>query len=136
MDSDPRLAEEGRTMARTKRFRVAFRDADLLTDLVGSTVQARHAALTARAQLTQHGITTDLLRPVDPDANDGTQLDGCVKAYVDRHGVTRDGRAPWGLVLQLRIDTHGPLLVVVAFGRRHPDHGLSVYQRAHRRLHP
>jgi len=123
-------------MALTKRFRVAFRDADLEADLVGSTVQARQAALHVRGQLERHGITTDLLRPVDRDPDDGTRLQRCVKAYVIGDGVTRYGHAPWGLVLQLHVDEQGPVLFVVAFGRRHAQHGASVYQRAHRRLHP
>jgi len=114
------------------RFRVVF-SAALEEDLEHATAAQRTIGRSAAQRLARDGLTKDQLWPCRAEERDGTRLGGCVKTYL-----------PWpagrcGMVFELRVDEHGPLLYCLAFGERHPARDSrrpSVYQVADRRLHP
>jgi hypothetical protein len=71
------------------------------------------------------------------DGPSGTRLPHCLKLYVplDREGASA---APYGFVFQLQRMADDSLgLNFIAFGERHPENErtMSVYARAHKRLH-
>ncbi len=103
-------------------------------DLASSTPQARTAAHAWRAAVEHDGVPLTQLRACDPDARDTTRLPGCAKVYIPAPA------GDWGAVLRLARNpqTDHSALYVIAFGHRHPPAGrrTSVYQLAHRRLHP
>jgi hypothetical protein len=101
-------------------FRVRFDAARFEEDLRNARAAGRAIGTDAREQLE---------RDCQTDARDGTNLPGMVKLYLPMpHG-------PWGLVLAGDRDEHGPFLLTVAFGERHPHRRPSVYDIAHRRQH-
>jgi hypothetical protein len=114
------------------RFRVVF-SAALEEDLEHATAAQRAIGRDAAQRLARDGLTKDQLWPCRAEERDGTRLAGCVKTYL-----------PWpagrcGMVFELRVDEHEPLLYCLAFGERHPARDSrrpSVYQVADRRLHP
>jgi hypothetical protein len=103
-------------------------------DLASSTPQGRTAAQAWRAAVEHDGVALSQLRACDPDARDCTRLIGCAKVYIPPPA------GDWGAVLRLAHDdqTGRSALYVIAYGLRHPPPGrrASVYQLAHRRLHP
>ncbi len=112
-------------------FRVRFADIAWMQDLAHATPGALDAAVAVRGALERTGVARAALLRCDDEGRDGTRLGGCVKLRVP----PPDGR--WGLILQGARDDVGPLLVVVAFGERHPSQPWrpSVYQVAHHRIH-
>lgn len=113
--------------------RVAFDEGFWERDQEAATPAARSAAASWRAEVEDDGVDIRRLRPCDPEGRDGTRLSGCVKVYVPAPA------GPWGVVLEVALDAHGAWLDYRAFGLRHPpreSRRLSVYQIAHRRLHP
>jgi hypothetical protein len=122
-------------MPAERRLPVRFPTAAWQEDLASATTAAQQAARTARHRYERHGISPTELRRVELPGPDGTELEHCVKVYLPPPA----GR--WGMVLQFTRDHHSGelLLVYIAFGvRHHPadSHAETVYQRAHRRLHP
>lgn len=117
-----------------RRYRVLFAPDAIAEDLAHATAAARQIGQAARARLERDGITREQLHPCKAEERDGTRLPGCVKTYLP----PPDGRC--GMVMQLRVDEHGPLLFCLAFGIRHPPRDSrrpSVYQVAdHRQHHP
>jgi hypothetical protein len=113
------------------RFRVRFDELAFAEDVVHPTPAGRTAALQARERLEQDGIAVDDLIPCLAEARDATRLPGCVKTYLP----PPDGL--WGMVFTGDREGGTPVLVFLAFGRRHPTRAWqpSVYQVAHRRLH-
>jgi hypothetical protein len=95
---------------------------------------ARRVAEAARNEFESYGVPIASLKPCDAEGADGTQLTGCAKVYlpppVGLHGmVLRFARQPDGRFT----------LAYAAFGLRHPPRDSrqpSVYEVAHRRLHP
>lgn len=116
----------------SRRWRVAFDPGAIAEDLAHATKAVRQIGEQAVARLDRDGIVREQLYACKADGRDGTRLPGCVKTYLPWPG----GRC--GMVLELRIDEHGPLLFCLAFGIRHPARNSgrpSVYQVAHERLH-
>jgi hypothetical protein len=111
---------------------VRFDDEAWNEDRSHATPAGRAVAGSDRPRLEAKGIGVDELKACESEGRDGTRLAGCVKSYRPQP----DGR--WGLVLRL-VRFEGELgLLCVAFGVRHPERAWqpSVYQVAHRRLHP
>jgi hypothetical protein len=92
----------------------------------------RVAAERERRRVERAGILISALERCSGEGQDGTRLEGLLKVYVpitDSPSSTR----PYGFVF---IPTRERVLVLVAFGERHPAPGVrSVYERAHKRLH-
>jgi len=95
---------------------------------------ARRVATAARQEYEEVGVPVDELKPCDPEGPGGTELNHCVKVYVPAPA------GPYGIVFRIAQEPSGRLrLAYVAFGLRHPpaqSRQPSVYQVAHRRLHP
>lgn len=103
-------------------------------DLQRCTPAARTAAHAWRKKTERDGLLVSSLYACRADERDGTSLAACAKTYIP------DPAGPWGAVLGLELpaDQQRALLLVIAFGLRHPPQGsrrASVYQLAHRRLH-
>jgi hypothetical protein len=113
------------------RFAVRFDEEAFGEDLAHATSAGRQVGLAERTRLERDGVPVDPLRGCAAEGRDGTRLAGCVKLYLPRPN------GPWGMVFR-GWDLEGPGLVCVAFGLRHPSAPWqpSVYQVAHRRLHP
>ncbi len=110
-------------------FRVRFDALTFEVDLDRAGAQGRIVGRQAREQLERGGVPISLLSPCQSEAQDSTDLAGLVKLYLPiPYG-------DWGLVLSGERDRHGPLLVPVAFGTRHPSRRPSVYDIAHHRRH-
>ena len=113
---------------------VAFDEAAWSQDLRDSTDGGRAAATKIRTELERDGQPAGALLACDEEGRDGTSLPECVKIRVpEPHGK-------WGIVYLIARDKQtGRLsLDVLAFGMRHHpkgSHALTVYERAHRRLH-
>lgn len=79
------------------------------------------------------GLPRERLMACEERGRDGTELGGCVKAYVPSPA----GR--FGVVMAAVSHPARPIgLRVIAFGIRHQpreSHALTVYEIAHRRLH-
>lgn len=114
-------------------------------DLPAWTADLRAATPTARAHAERwrlrievtSGIPHTELKATRPE-DDSVPLPHCVKTRIPDPGDDDPHTSPWGAVLLAARDTHGLYLIFLAFGVRHPDPSgrlLSVYQRAHRRLH-
>jgi hypothetical protein len=115
------------------RFWVRFDELAFTDDLEHATPAGRQVAIAARTRLERDGTDLAEFRRCDPNARDGTRLPNCVKTYLPGPG----GR--WRMVFELTRDKTGaPGLTYRAFGVGHPEHPWqpSVYQVAHRRLHP
>lgn len=97
-----------------RRYRVIFDPDAIAEDLAHATRAAREIGERAVARLQRDGITREQLHACNAEERDGTRLPGCVKTYLPQP----DGRC--GIVLELRVDEHGPLLFCLAFGIRHP----------------
>jgi len=113
------------------RFPVRFDSEAFAEDLHHATAAGRAVGTRERGRLEREGVVATELFGCDPEPRDGTRLAGCVKTYLPQP----DGG--WGMVFSGDRDAHGgPILVVVAFGVRHPVQAWqpSVYQVAHRRL--
>jgi hypothetical protein len=92
----------------------------------------RLAAERERRRSQQDGIRISVIERCSAEGQDGTRLEGLVKAYVPTSDAPSSER-PYGFVL---IPTTEGVLALVAFGERHPAAGTrSVYERAHKRLH-
>ncbi len=77
------------------------------------------------------GIPYTHLKACHADARDGTDLTGCIKAYVPWP------TGSWGIVFRAGEDPKRPYaLYTIAYGRRHPTGpgALSVYEIADQRL--
>jgi len=94
---------------------------------------AESTAEAARTEFEEQGVPLDQLKACSPEGTDATELPGCVKVYLP----APDG--PHGMVFEIvRIDDRLRLLFM-GFGQRHPPRDSrqpSVYEIAHRRLHP
>jgi hypothetical protein len=115
-----------------RRYRVLFDPDAIAEDLEHATKAARQIGEQAVTRLSRDGITKEQLYACKAQERDGTRLAGCVKTYLP----WPDGRC--GMVLELRVDEHGPMLFCLAFGVRHPQRDSrrpSVYQVADRRVH-
>jgi len=112
---------------------VVFDDAAWDEDLRRASEAAVSTARAARTEFEARGVIIDRLKACSPEGDDATELLGCLKVYLP----APDG--PHGMVFEIvRIDGRSRLLFA-AFGQRHPPHDSrqpSVYQVAHRRLHP
>lgn len=108
-----------------------FDDETIDEDCRQSTTAGRVVGRQARTRYKDEGAPVVEARACQQEGRDGTQLGGCVKAYLP----PPDGR--WGMVLTGDIDDGQPVLVCLAFGLRHSQraHVPSVYRVAHRRLH-
>jgi len=94
---------------------------------------ARSAAERERLGLETEGISRGLLERCADEAPDRTRLRGWVKAYVPLREAPASER-PFGFVFRPAADNGGLVLVLMAFGERHPRSGTrSVYERAHKR---
>lgn len=113
-------------------FGVRFDDAAFREDLAHATEAGRRTAHLARARMERDGVPVTELRRCQAEVRDGTLLEGCVKTYLP----SADG--PWGMVFSYDFEGRKPVLVYLAFGARHPTRPWqpSVYDVAHRRLHP
>lgn len=116
-------------------FPVGFDDDALDEDLERLPASAEVAMRSFRKQLRREGgIARSRLMACQAEGRDGTKLGGCVKTYVPWPG----GR--FGAVFVAVKHPGRPMaLRVIAFGVRHHPHGsnaLTVYEVAHRRLHP
>jgi hypothetical protein len=121
------------TADRGPRFAVRFDELAFAEDLQHATAAGRRAGERARRALERDGVTAERLLRCQPEGRDGTRLGGCVKTRIP----WPDGR--WGIVLVPIASSTGALtLRAFAFGERHPTAPWrpSVYQVAHRRLHP
>jgi len=100
--------------------------------------RVKQVAIAARELIdVQGGLAPDQLRRCEPAGEDGTELAGCVKAYLPLDESAPSSR-PYAFVLRWAIDEKKgrPQLVFVAFGERHPRSGTkTAYARAHERLH-
>ena len=110
-------------------FRVRFDPATFEEDLENARAAGRAIGARAREELERDGVAVSLLAPCQTDARDGTDLPGMVKLYLPMP------YGPWGLVLAGDRDEHGPFLLAVAFGERHPQRRPTVYDIAHYRQH-
>ena len=120
-------------MSDSPRFSAHFDEEAFAEDLDHATDAGRLVAQAERARMERDGLPVGELLACDPDARDGTRLAGCVKTYLPQPN------GDWGMVFTGDTDERGtPVLLYVAFGVRHPIHAWqpSVYQVAHRRLHP
>lgn len=96
---------------------------------------ARVAAEREREALDSDGVTRALLAACDEDGPDRTQLRGLLKAYVPLREAPPSQR-PYGFVFRPARDKEQLVVVLLAFGERHPSPGTrSVYERAHKRVH-
>lgn len=96
---------------------------------------ARIAAERERQRLESEGVSRALLERCDEQGPDGTRLRGLVKAYVPLRESPPSER-PFGFVFRPGRDMGQLILVLLAFGERHPRKGTrSVYERAHKRVH-
>lgn len=113
------------------RFAVRVDDAVLAEDLAHTTDAGRRAIGRTIQDFESDGIPAAWLKRCQADHRDGTDLPGCVKAYIP----PPDGQ--WGAVFTADIADGAPTLVLLATGHRHPPQPWtpSVYQVAHRRLH-
>lgn len=94
---------------------------------------ARSAAERERVRLETSGISRGLLERCADDGRGGTRLRGWVKAYVPLREAPASER-PFGFVFRPAADNGGLVLVLMAFGERHPRAATrSVYERAHKR---
>jgi hypothetical protein len=106
-------------------------DEEALAEDLASAGKAAKAAIEPDIRsLEADGVPVDSLRPCEAEAQDGTQLAGCVKRYIPQP----DGR--WGVVFSIDREASKPALVLIAVGERHPDAPWkpSVYEIAHRRF--
>lgn len=99
-------------------------------DLASASEAAKAAIEPEIRSLEAEGAPVASLRPCEAEAQDGTQLPGCVKRYIPQP----DGR--WGAVFSIDSEASKPALVLLAVGERHPGRPWkpSVYEIAHRRL--
>ncbi len=113
-------------------FQVRFDDEAFVEDLAHASAAGQKVALQARRRLERDGLAASETRPCLAEGPEGTRLAGCVKLYLPPPA----GR--WGLVLRLARAEEELVLYHLAFGVRHPERPWqpSVYQVAHRRLHP
>lgn len=116
---------------RPRRARVRFDDVAWRADLARLTPAGVTAATRARRTLERDGAPIEQLRACAAEGRDGTRLPGCAKIYVPMPA------GPWGIVFLIDMDDEGAVLVVLAFGPRHPPtpRRKSVYQLADARLH-
>lgn len=113
------------------RFGLRIDEKALAEDLGRASEAARATIEPTVRRLEAVGVAVDSLRPCEAEAQDGTQLSGCVKHYIPQP----DGR--WGAVFSIDREASKPALVLLAVGERHPERPWkrSVYEIAHRRLH-
>lgn len=106
------------------RFAVRVDDAVLEEDLAHATDAGRAAIGRSLREFEREGIPAAWLRRCQPDHRDGTDLPGCVKAYIP----PPDGQ--WGAVFTADTVDGVPALVLLATGHRHPPQPWtpSVYQ--------
>jgi len=64
------------------RFRASFTDAWFRADLRLLTAAQQEAAANARRNAERQGVAAADLERCDPEARDGTSLEGCVKQYL------------------------------------------------------
>jgi hypothetical protein len=64
------------------RFRASFTDAWFRADLRLLTAAEREAAENARRNAERHGVAAADLERCDPEARDGTSLEGCLRQYL------------------------------------------------------
>lgn len=113
------------------RFEVRVDPVVLEEDLAHATDAGRAAIRRALGDFERDGVPAAWLRRCQRDHRDGTDLPGCVKAYLP----PPDGQ--WGAVFTADLADGVPTLVLLAAGHRHPSQPWvpSVYQVADRRLH-
>ena len=113
------------------RFAVRFDEAAWDEDLHHASDTGAEVARQARDRLDQHGLRKSEVHACQAESREGLELPRCVKLYLP----PPDGS--WGAVLRLRRFDDELMLVVFAFGERHPLRTWrpNVYQLAHRRLH-
>jgi hypothetical protein len=121
-------------VARTPEPHFAVRVDDLLLeeDLAHTTSAGRAAIAPVVDALKRTGAPKSWLKRCQAEGRDGTRLAGSVKLYIPQPA------GPWGAVLTGDKLATVPTLVLLAVGQRHPAQPWtpSVYQVAHRRLHP
>jgi hypothetical protein len=82
-------------------------------------------------------VSIAALRACEPEARDGTQLEGLVERYLPLSAAPALER-PFGMVFDPIETTAGPVLNFIAFGVRHQPRSWrapTVYAIAHHRLH-
>jgi hypothetical protein len=110
---------------------VRFDSEAFAEDLEHATPAGRSVARDERKRLERDGIRKSELQQCAAEGRDGTRLGGCVRTYLPRPA------GAWGMVFTGDTMEEGvPVLVYLAFGRRHPGQVSqpSVYRIAHRRL--
>jgi hypothetical protein len=113
------------------RFAARFDDILFAEDLAHATAAGSEVGVSERRRIEREGISPAELMGCEPEARDGTRLPGCVKTHLPQPA------GDWGMVFTGDADDKGaPVLVCLAFGRRHPLRPWqpSVYEVAHRRL--
>ncbi len=115
-------------------FPIVFDESILNSDLQRLPAAAETALHRLHAQTQRDGgIPRGHLKRCHGEARDGTDLEGCVKTYVEWPN------GPWGIVFRAGDDPRRPFaLYTLAYGRRHhprDSHTPTVYQLAHQRLH-
>lgn len=97
-------------------------DEELLAeDLEHATTAGREVGVAERMRIERDGVSPTELIACEPEARDGIRLPGCVKTYLPQP----DG--DWGMVFAGDVDDAGaPVLVCLAFGRRHPQQSVAA----------
>jgi len=113
------------------RAQVIFDEAAFREDLRRTTDAGRPVATATRNAYDRDGCPVEDLLACDSEAQDGTQLPGCVKVYLPSPA------GKFGMVFEINRQAGNLVLAYLSFGVRHhpPDsHALTVYQIAHQRL--
>ena len=113
--------------------RVVFDEPAFAEDVMRSGRTGAAVLQETRRRYERDGVAVASLRSCEAEGRDGTELPGCFKVYLPEP----DGK--FGMVLALASDERGLGLRYLAFGvRHHPkgSHAETVYEIAHRRLHP
>ncbi|HMI80402.1 MAG TPA: hypothetical protein VK480_01315 [Solirubrobacterales bacterium] len=118
---------------RSGRAPALFDDAAFVEDLRRTSDAGEEVALEARKEFEGEGVPVGSLLACDEEGPDGTDLRHCVKLRLP----SPDGK--FGMVFRIELREDRPVLVFAGFGvRHHPanSNAPTVYEVAHRRLHP
>jgi hypothetical protein len=120
------------------RLPIRFDDRAWAEDMAATTHVGQVVAERTRREFERRGVLASDLKPCAAHGQDGTCLEHCFKVYLPTS--SNPMTAKFGMVFELRKDasTTKAVLVFLAFGMRHHprhSHALTVYQRAHARLH-
>ena len=113
--------------------RVLFGEGAFAEDIVRSGRTGARILRETRRRYERDGVAIASLRRCEAEGRDGTRLPACFKVYLP----PPDGK--FGMVLRFTLGKKGVCLRYLAFGvRHHPkgSHAETVYEIAHRRLHP